>query len=80
MNAQVYIDTNIHKTIKHSRYEFNTPYNTMQTTRLLQLNNPPQTSYQHYNIEFYKNLIRSYLLCSSQHTPLPEKSKVTINK
>ena len=31
---------------KHSQYEFKPPYNTMQTTRLLQHNNPPQNKSQ----------------------------------
>ena len=31
---------------KHSQYVFKPPYNTMQTTRLLQYNNPPQNQSQ----------------------------------
>ena len=31
---------------KHSQYEFKPPYNTMQATRLLQHNNPPQNKSQ----------------------------------
>ena len=31
---------------KHSQYEFKLPYNTMQSTRLLQHNNPPQNRSQ----------------------------------
>ena len=36
---------------KHSQYQLNPPYNTMQTTCLIQLNNPPQNGYQYHNIE-----------------------------
>ena len=39
--TQQYSST-IPKNKKHSQYEFKSPYNTMQATRLLQHNNPPQ--------------------------------------
>ena len=32
--------------VKHSQYEFKPPYNTMQATRLLHHNNPPQNQSQ----------------------------------
>ena len=38
----MYNSTISHKTIKYTQYEFKSRYNTMQATRLLQLNNPPQ--------------------------------------
>ena len=52
---------------KHSQYVFKPPYNTMQATRLLQQNNPPQNQFpiSQVYIEFYKFLTRIYLLCSS---------------
>ena len=40
-NSTIYIQ--ISKFNKHSQYEYKPPYNTMQATRLLQHNNPPNT-------------------------------------
>ena len=51
---------------KHSQYVFKPPYNTVQTTCLLQ-HNPLQNQFptSQVYIEFYKFLTRIYLLCSS---------------
>ena len=59
------------------QYECKQPYSTMQATRLLQLNNPPQDNYQHLK---YKVLSKNDLLCSSQANTFPKKIQTYHNK
>ena len=47
INKHNLISSKFFKNNKHFQYEYKLPYNTMQVTRLLLLNNPPQRYHNH---------------------------------
>ena len=54
------ISTQIFKFNKHSQYQLQRPYNTMQATRMLQHNNPPNTIIIITNIECLQVLMSNF--------------------